>query len=65
MLKMKLNVACFMILLLTPSSIAKKEKKQNKHGSSSIAYATGDLNVAGCLVNLNGNYYDLSPLKLG
>ena len=42
----------------------KEQKKSKNNDDNDIAYAYKDLNVAGCLVNLNGNYYDLSPLKL-
>ena len=66
---MKKLQSATLLLIFVVSALAKKERKdqkqeEKKENNDEIAYAVKDLNVAGCLVNLNGNYYDLSPLQL-
>ena len=64
---MKLISAVLFLILIWVVETKREEKEpknKEKNKEDNFVYASKDLNVAGCLVNLHGNYYDLNPLTL-
>jgi hypothetical protein len=61
---LKRHLSLIFIIIFIQTTNQKKRIEKSSRNKYTTAYATGDLHVAGCVVNLKGNYYELCDLEL-